>query len=119
VTAHRRAKTVQDVKPFRLRSYRAGGAAEALLSLPERFKATREAHGLSQRTVGQRIGVGHAELSRFENREANPTAGVLLRIALWIDDQPPPCWQPTIEPGPYAATPYVIPMERRRRGGLG
>lgn len=107
-----RAKTTQDAKPLRLRSYRAGGAAEALLSLPERFKATREAHGLSLRTVGERIGIGYAELSRFENREANPTAGVLLRIALWIDDQPPASEQGTLIADRHT---NVVTMERPRR----
>lgn len=107
-----RTKTTQDVRPFRVRSYRAGGAAEALLSLPDRFKATREAHGLSQRTVGERIGVGYAELSRFENGEANPTAGVLLRIALWIDDQPPAGQQETLI---SSERPNVLTMDRPRR----
>jgi DNA-binding XRE family transcriptional regulator len=107
-----RAKTAQDARPFRVRSYRAGGAAEALLSLPERFKATREAHGLSQRTVGERIGIGYAELSRFENHEANPTAGVLLRIALWIDDQPMPGVQRVLLPDEPT---NVVTLERPTR----
>jgi cytoskeletal protein RodZ len=56
--------------------------AERLRETVRRLKAEREAQGLTLQELGERTGIGKANLSRLENsRNPNPTVGTLARYA--------------------------------------
>src|SRR6266478_4046571 len=55
---------------------------EALRNIVQSLKAERQRLGLSLADVGERSGIGKANLSRLENElDANPTIDTLMRYA--------------------------------------
>jgi DNA-binding Xre family transcriptional regulator len=56
--------------------------ADRLRETVRRLKAEREAQGITLQELGERTGIGKANLSRLENsRNPNPTVGTLARYA--------------------------------------
>jgi transcriptional regulator with XRE-family HTH domain len=54
---------------------------EVIPELAARLKATREAAGLSQQQAGERSGVHHISIARFETDKRVPTLGALYKLA--------------------------------------
>lgn len=51
----------------------------------DRIKALREAQGLTQRDLAERLQIGEKEIWRYENIPSNPTALKLSKIAIFFN----------------------------------
>lgn len=54
---------------------------------PELFKATRKAHGLSQRAFANLLHVDFSFISKVENGHMRPGKPVLQRLAAYIEEK--------------------------------
>lgn len=51
-----------------------------------RYRAIREAYGLTQQEVADQIGVGQASIARYENGLAHPSRAIAARYIALMDD---------------------------------
>jgi transcriptional regulator with XRE-family HTH domain len=54
-------------------------------TLGERIRELREARGLTQREIANRIGIDDYYISRLENNHVNPTLATMQKIATALD----------------------------------
>ena len=54
--------------------------------LPDLLRNERTRRGLSQRAVADEVGVGYAELCRYERRKSSPSLETALRLLFWLNE---------------------------------
>jgi HTH-type transcriptional regulator / antitoxin HipB len=81
-------KSWEQVKAQRLRAEAARAGYEQArqsMQIGERVRAVREAHGLSQRELAERVGSTQPAIARLEAGGVNPSLATLERIAAALE----------------------------------
>lgn len=64
----------------------------------KRLQQARKAAGLSLRALGDKVGVSHAGIKKYEDGDAKPSSGVLLKLARALDVRTEYFFRPDIVP---------------------